>query len=59
MDLLKYGIENFINGIERIFHVFMVAYFNVVFIPSAVNKVAFDQMQKMIKEKSSSQRSII
>ena len=40
------------------FHRFSIlAYFNVVFIPSAVNKAAFDQMHKRIEEKSSSQRS--
>ena len=67
---MEYGIvkvwnamKDFINGMEwkesSYFHTFFIfAYFIVVFILSAVNKATFDQMHKMIKEKSSSQRSI-
>ena len=41
------------------FHTFSIlAYFKCFFILSAVNKAAFDQTHKMIKEKSSSQRFI-
>ena len=41
------------------FHTFfIVAHFDIVFILTAVNEAAFDQTQKIIKEKSSSQRSI-
>ena len=44
------------NGMEGKFQcgIFILAHFNVVFILSAVNKAAFDQTHKMIKEKSSS-----
>ena len=44
MELLKYGME-------RIFHTSIPAHFNVVFLPNAVNKAAFDETHKMIKEK--------
>ena len=43
-------IEDFINGMERIFHTSILAHFNVVFILSAV-KAAFDQIHKMIEKK--------
>ena len=44
-------MEDFINGMERIFHTSILAHFNIVFIPSAINDAAFDYTQKMIKEK--------
>ena len=59
MELLKYGMEDFINGMKRIFHTsihFPYLLILLLFL-SAVNEATFDHTLKIIK-KSSSQRSI-
>ena len=57
---MEYGIFKIWYGKNfPYFHTFSVlGHLNLVFIRSAVNKAAFDQMHKMIKEKSNSQKSI-
>ena len=53
IELLKYGMEDFINRMKNFpyFHTFFIlGHFNVVFILSAVNKAAFDQMHQIIEK---------
>ena len=55
------GIEDFIIAMERVSHTFInfsYLLFLMCFIPNINNKAAFDKTHRMIKEKSSSQRSI-
>ena len=56
MELLKYGMEwKKFSILLYIFHTYSCKCF---FILSAVNNIAFGHTHKMIKEKSSNQRSI-